>query len=414
MKNQILQSLENPEALERLYRSDKSTFKKHFTDLYPEISEQPLAGYWQARLHFPGGEINWGSARDVGFIVFLAILAGLVAKIPAIFSISEDFFYPRNSGLIVFPFLTAYFSAKNGLSVSYRIFLIFSTIIGAVFINALPDLKSSDTLLLSCVHFLLVLWALLGLAFIGQKKNSLDGRLEFLQYNGDLIVMTTLIGIAGGLLSAVTVGLFSIIGIQIEAFYFQYVGVFGLSAAPLIATYLIRTNPSLVGKVSPVIARIFSPLVLAMLVTYLGAMIYLDKNPYTDREFLLIFNGLLIGVLALVFFSVAEATKSGTSGTQLWILFFLTLVTIIVNGVALSAICFRILEGGITPNRAAVFGSNVLILIHLLLVSFQIYKVLRNQTPLQQVGIRIVSYLPVYLVWVLVVTFLFPFFFDFS
>ncbi|WP_439882026.1 hypothetical protein ACSX1A_02465 [Pontibacter sp. MBLB2868] len=49
-------------------------------------------------------------------------------------------------------------------------------------------------------------------------------------------------------------------------------------------------HPDLVNKVSPVIARIFSPLVLVMLVIYLFAILYSGKNPYSDREFLIIFN----------------------------------------------------------------------------------------------------------------------------
>src|SRR4029079_6125545 len=122
------------------------------------------------------------------------------------------------------------------------------------------------------------------------------------------------------------------------------VGIFGLAAAPIIGTYLTQTNPQLVGKVSPVIAKIFSPLVLMMLVIYLIAMIYSGKDPYNDREFLLIFNGLLIGVMAIIFFSVAETSTTTKSRTEIWVLLLLSVVTIIVNGIALSAILFRIAE----------------------------------------------------------------------
>ncbi|MEX2568811.1 MAG: hypothetical protein WD431_22910, partial [Cyclobacteriaceae bacterium] len=42
---------------------------------------------------------------------------------------------------------------------------------------------------------------------------------------------------------------------------------------------------------------------------------------------------------------------------ELWVLLLLSAVTIIVNGITLSAILFRISEWGITPNRAAVLGG---------------------------------------------------------
>jgi uncharacterized membrane protein YozB (DUF420 family) len=143
-------------------------------------------------------------------------------------------------------------------------------------------------------------------------------------------------------------------------------------------------------------------------------MIYSGKNPYNDREFLLIFNGLLIGVMALIFFSVAETSKATKSKAETWILFLLSVVTIVVNGIALSAILFRISEGGITPNRTAVLGGNVFILMNLLLVTTQLFRAIFKQADLNGVGKTIASYLPVYVIWTIIVTFLFPLIFGFK
>jgi hypothetical protein len=154
-------------------------------------------------------------------------------------------------------------------------------------------------------------------------------------------------------------------------------------------------------------------LVLIMLVIYLIAMVYSGKDPYNNREFLLIFNALLIGVMAIIFFSIAETSKK-KSRTEIWVLFLLSIVTILVNAIALSAILFRISEGGITPNRAAILGGNVLILINLLIVTAQLFKVLSKKGDLNGVGSAISRYLPVYVAWVTVVTFLFPFLFGFK
>jgi hypothetical protein len=308
----------------------------------------------------------------------------------------------------------AYFTWKNKLSTGKIAFITGSTLVGLIFINSLPDVKKSDTLILSCVHLVLVLWSALGFAFVGETKNNDEKRLSFLKYNGDLVVMTTLILIAGAIMTGITIGLFELIGFKIEKFYFDYVGVFGLAAAPIVGTYLTQTNPQLVGKVSPVIAKIFSPLVLVMLIIYLIAMVYSGKDPYNDREFLLIFNALLIGVMAIIFFSVAETSKTTKSHTEIWVLFLLSVVTVIVNGIALSAILFRISEGGITPNRVAVLGGNVLILINLLLVTVQLFKVLSKKADLTGVKRVISCYLPIYGVWAIIVTFLFPFLFGFK
>ncbi|HEV7333899.1 MAG TPA: hypothetical protein VGN63_22890 [Flavisolibacter sp.] len=412
MKNEILSHLNNPGQLEKMYRANKVIFKREFSKLYPELEGNTIAEFWQERLRYDGDEINWGSRTELNFVIIGALIAGIIAKLPNILGLDPEFFYPRNIGFIVFPVLMVYFAWKNRLSAGKILFIAGATLAGLIFINTLPNVKESDTLVLSCVHLLLVLWSVLGFAFVGEARNNPEKRLGFLKYNGDLVVMCALIVIAGGILTGITIGLFSLIGFRIEEFYMENIAVFGLAAVPIAGTYLTQTNPQLVGKVSPVIAKIFSPLVLVMLVVYLGAMLYSGKDPYNNREFLLIFNALLIGVMALIFFSVAETAATTKSTAEIWVLFLLSAITIVVNGIALSAILFRISEWGMTPNRAAVLGGNVLILVNLVLVTVQLFRVLFKHADSSGVGRSIAFFLPFYFVWVTIVTFLFPFLFG--
>jgi hypothetical protein len=414
MKEEILSNLNNPAKLEKLYRNNRSAFKQDFGALYPQIKGDTLAEAWHERLNYESSDINWGTGKELLMVVIAVFVAGNIAKIPHYFTLKDDLFYPRNIGFVVLPILTAYFAWKNKLSTP-KIALIAGVTIGSIFyINFLPYAQKSDTLLLACLHLVLFLWSILGFAFVGDKVNDQNKRIGFLKFNGDLVVMTGLILIAGGIMSAITVGLFSLIGLKIEEFYFKYVGIFGLAGAPIVGTYLTQTNPQLVGKVSPVIAKLFSPLVLIMLVAYLIAIVYSGKNPYNDREFLMIFNALLIGVMAIIFFSVAETAKAPKNYIQIWVLLLLSAVTIIVNGVALSAIIVRINEWGFTPNRTAVLGSNLLILINLLLVTAQLFKTLQKKADLSGVERAIAFYLPFYAVWTIIVTFLFPLIFGFK
>ena len=414
MKEEILAQLDHPKELERLYRKNNTLFKQSFDILYPELQGNSIAEFWNSRLHYEREEFNWGSSKELLFIIGGCFVAGIIAKLPSIFHWNEDFFYPRNIGFVVFPLLIAYFSWKKALSKTQMGATTLLIIVSLIFINFLPDVHKSDTLLLSCIHLPIVLWFLLLYSYAGTVKNNLEGRLDFLKFNGDLVVMTALILIAGALLSGLTVGLFSLIGFNIEKFYFENIIVFGLAGAPILGTYLVQSNPQLVGKVSPVIAKIFSPLVLVMLVIYLIAMIYSGKDPYNDRQFLMIFNALLLGVMCLIFFNAADTAAESKTRAGLWILFLLSIVTIIVNGIALSAILFRIAEWGFTPNRAAVLGGNGLILINLFLVGIQLYKVLFRKANIDTVGKAIALYLPIYLGWAAVVTFFFPFLFGFK
>jgi hypothetical protein len=99
---------------------------------------------------------------------------------------------------------------------------------------------------------------------------------------------------------------------------------------------------------------------------------------------------------------------------ETWVLLLIALVTIVVNGIALSAIFFRISEWGVTPNRVAIMGANVLILVHLVLVTFKLFKLASGKADVTSVSRSITAYLPFYFTWAAIVTFIFPFLFGFK
>ncbi len=410
----ILTNIDNPRLLEKLYRDNKTAFKTEFNLLYPELTGNKLADYWNERLNYESSEISWGGKNELPFVIIASLIAGVIAKFPVLLNINPDLFYQRNAGFIIFPILTTYFIWRKSLSIKKIVLAGVSFLVALIFINLLPADNKSDTLILSCIHLPLFLWAVLGFSYVGDNIRNYDKRIDFLRYNGDLVIMTTLILIAGGILTAITIGLFRVIGFNIERFYFDYIGIFGLAASPIVGTYITQTNPQLVNKVSPLIAKIFSPLVLITLVVYLVAILFSGKNPYNDRNFLMVFNFLLIGVMAIILFSVAETFKKNENRAGSFILFALSTVTVIINGVALSAILFRISEWGITPNRLAVLGGNILMLINLLMVTFRLFKTVSKKADISDVENSISMFLPIYFLWTIIVTFIFPLIFHFK
>ncbi len=419
MREEISRHQNDASQLENLYRANRSQFRRAFQELFPQTGNNTLLDYWRIRLNYDTSDINKGSASELLFVLVAALIAGCVARLPMLLPIQEEIFYSRNLGFIIFPALSAYYAWKNKLPGSKLLFLVLCTLGAAVFINYLPK-GESDVIILSCIHLPLFLWSVLAFAFSPGKSSTVSDRLGFLKYNGDLLVISALLIIAGIILSAITLGLFSVIGIDIAEWYFKNVVVFVAPAVPIVGTYLIRNNPRLVGRVSPVIARIFGPLVFVMLLVYLVAMVYSGSDPYNDREFLIVFNALLIGVMAIIFFSLAESAGATRSRVETWLLLALAIVTVAVNCIALSAILFRISEWGFTPNRTAVMGGNILMLIHLLLVTVKFFRNLPQiKTEKGFYGNAAVAetmawYLPVYFVWSIVVTFLFPAIFGFN
>lgn len=413
MEAQIKNNLGNPVQLEQLYRSNRIAFRKAFNRMYPDIQENISAQIWHERLNVEKDAISWGSGPEWMVVLVASFLAGLLAKFPNFFAIDPEHFYTRNIGFIIFPVLTAYFWWKQKRPARPLLISFLFILAAAAYINLLPDNPQSDTLILACIHLPLFLWTILGFAYAGGKLTNDQGRLDFLRYNGDLVVMTTLILIAGGALTGITLGLFNLIDLKIGKFYFQHIGIWGLAAAPMVGTYLVQSNPQLVNMVSPVIAKVFTPLVFVTLVIYLIAVIYTGKDPYNNREFLLIFNVLLIGVMALIVFSIAGTAKSAESRLNTLMLCGLSIVTIVLNGVALSAILFRISEWGLTPNKLAILGGNLLILTNLLFITYRLIRTVNDHSEIEQVERSLASFLPIYGLWAMLVTFFFPLLFSF-
>lgn len=414
MKNLITENITDPVKLEQLYRSEPAAFTQAFRAVYPEIKSELSAQFWHERLENSAFEISWGGLKDWVFVGVVALFVAFFMQMPDLFSISHDLYFPRNMSFIAMSGLAVYFASRQGLRWNQVIAPFGLVIFSVLFVNLLPDNPASNSLILTCIHLPILMWLLVGYIYSGANLNIESRRIEFLRFHGDLLVMCAIILLAGGLFTALTINLFGLIGIKIEAFYFRYLIVSALPTVPLLATVFVQQNPTLVNKISPVIARIFTPLVTVMLVIFLGAFSYSGKDPYNDREFLLIFNAILIGVMALLLFSVSEATKDTGSRFNRVILVVLAFLAIINNGIALSAIAFRLIELGLTPNRIAVLGSNVLVLLNLIFVTRQLLGLLKGQKNLADVEASMTRFLPYYALWAAIVSFVFPIVFSFQ
>jgi hypothetical protein len=219
--------------------------------------------------------------------------------------------------------------------------------------------------------------------------------------------MTGLLTIAGAILSGMTIILFDLIGMKIDRFYMENVAVIGVAVIPLIAVWLIDLYPGMTDRIAPVIARVFTPLVLLSASIYLVAISSSGISLSENRELLMIFNILLLCVMAILVFSLSELEKSEIRKLNVILLFFLVVVTLLIDLFALAAIMTRLSEG-FTPNRTVVLVSNILILVNLLLVLPDLYLAGFRGKSLDRMERIINRYLPVYFIYSIVVIFIFP------
>jgi len=417
MEHKIRDHFNDPVGLESLYRSDRKGFRLAFLRVLPEIEDQSLAAFWKARLdsEHDNALSPYVSTWEILVLLLAAISAGVLIKAPELFGFNKEFtlFYERNAALIVFFGLTLYtVLLKEIRTTKHIVFTAMVFMVSAVYINFLPAGSQSHSITLAYIHLPLMLWCLYGLVFTDFDLGSKSRRIEYIRHNGDLAVMGAIVLIAGGLMTGITLGLFSAIEVDIEKFYVEYIVIWGLVSAPIVVSFILQKYPLITSRIAPVIARVFSPLVLLTLIIYLGSIIFSGKDPYNDREFLLVFNLLLLGVMAIIIFSVPETSVARRQRFNEFILLGLALLTLIIDLVALSAIIYRLGEFGFSPNRTVVLGSNLLIFGNMLLVLIDLFNVVFGKMDIRKVEQTIAAYVPLYLGWTVFVVFVLPWVFG--
>lgn len=407
--NPIIKNMADPHELERMFRKDSEAFKRDFEEAWEQNPDFQILSIWYERLYYRETEnLEKTSRLKRDFLVMgvLAIMAGTSTRILFHF-IEQNTIAPINLIFGIIPFITAFFVYKSGPRKNVVFTIVFLFLISAVYLNMLP-LEEKDSIILAYLHFPVFLWVVAGIAFAGDEYSVRGKRLAYLKFNGEFCILYASMAISGMLLSVITMQLFIIIGMDIEDFYFKNIVLFGAAALAVVASYLVSRDLKLAKNIAPYLAKIFSPLVLITLLAYLVTVIWAGKNPFLDRDFLLVFNGILLLVLVVTIFSITESGANEKRNLSDYVNLALILLALIIDGVALSAIVFRLSSYGISPNRLAVLGVNLLIFANLIWIMGSYAGFLRNKTGPEAIQDSITKYLPIYGLWAAFVTFAFP------
>lgn len=413
VNNVIIENMDNPHELERMYRKDPKAFKKSFSQAWDENPDSQVLGAWYERLHFKEtANTEKPSLFQKGFLFMgiLAILAGLSTRVIFHF-VEQEAIAPINLAFGVIPFIAAYFIYNNTPKKSIIYFLAALFLIAGGYLNMLP-LNYKDSSILAYLHLPIFLWVLVGLAFTGNEYSKGSTRLAYIKFNLEYCILYASMAVSGMVLAALTMQLFRFVDLNIEDFYFSNVILFGAAALAIVAAYLASMNLKLAKNITPYISNIFSPLVLITLLIYLITVIWVGKNPFLDRNFLMAFNGILLGVLAVTIFSIVESESDEKKNISDYINFALIVLALIIDTVALSAIVFRLSSYGITPNRLAVLGVNILIWANLIWIMFSYMRFLQNKSGPTAIQDAVTKYLPIYGLWAAFVIFTFPIIFN--
>ena len=417
----IAEAIDSPKQLEQLYHSDKEAFRDAFPHVFSQQPESVLLQAWHERLSYPitknnppTSSFNW-NAKDLYLVIGIALIAGSIAKIPQFAGdTATELFYVRNLGLLIVGAIMSYFVIERKCDKKTTVWISGFALISFAYVNLTPAPNKSDTSALVSLHLPFVFWSLTGVAFLKGKLKDLPGRMQYIRYNGELVIFTTIIMIGGMVLTLMTFALFDLIDLKIEEFYLKNIGLYGGVSAPLVATFLITKIVGTRLRIAPLLAKIFTPLFLLMTSVYLVTMVLNQQSPFTDRNFLIAFNGLLLLVLGLCIFSISERGNDSSEGLMDYLNIALVTVTLGINAIALAAILFRLSSYGFTPNRIAVLGANILAFSHLAVVLKNYIQFVRKKQSFENLEQWVVRFLPAYTCWSLLVVFVLPLLFGFK
>lgn len=397
-------------ALKRLADEDGAT---------REFAREFSAGLWAPLSPSTDAVSASGADGQTGFIAMLvcAVAAAAAIKLPELFGFGFDDasegFYLTNISFFVLPLLAAFFawtrrSAKRQLLVVAGVF-----VAGLVAANAYPFTEDGQTQLLTVVHLPILLWLSVGALFAGAVWRSVPGRMEFARFTGEWFITYVLIALGGGVLSAITIGVFEAIGMPAERVVSEWLIPCGAMAAVIVASWLVTARRSLVGGIAPMLARVFTPLFAAMLVVLVAAVMWTRGFVSVEREVLILFDVLLAVVLALLLYAISARDHRAAPGAFDRIQLVLLLSALVVDLFALTSMAVRLSQFGFSANKTAALGLNLILLVNLVRSAHLQAGFLRGKRRFEEIERWQMAYLPVYAIWAAVVAFLFPLVFGF-
>lgn len=349
--------------------------------------------------------------------VGLAVAAAAAIKVPSLFGADIDDdpadapFVIRNLGLFSLPMVAWLLARTRHPDARTTRLLPLWFAIGAVAANAWAFFDTLPAGALLVIHLPVALWFVVGLAHAGDGWRTDGARRAFIRFTGEWVVHFVLLGIGGLLLTGLTVGGLSVLGIDgldEDVLFGEWVVPCGAMGAVVVAAWMAERRLADTEGVAPMLARAFTPLLLVVLLVLLVGTAVDGDGVDVGRDGLVLFDVLLLAVLGLLLSVVTSRDPATPVGLLDRIQFALLLAAVALDGVALAGVAVRIGDHGFTANRTATLGLNLLLLVHLTVSAWIASGVLRGRRPLHDLLTRQTRFLPWAGAWVVLVTVAFP------
>ncbi|WP_347976760.1 permease prefix domain 1-containing protein [Microbacterium sp. ProA8] len=391
-------------------------------DLSREFAREHSDRLWK-QLMIPGES---RAPRTGGLVVAvgLAIGAAVAIKIPALFGIrfgEDGDFYARFAALLVLPFLATYFLVRRRASVPTIAMVGVPFAIAAIVMAVYPFAPDGATLVLAATHVAVALWIVTGIAYVDGRVRSSRSRMDFIRFTGEWLVYLALIALGGGVLVALTLGVFSAIGLDAEWFVEEFMVPCGVAGAVVVAAWLVEAKQSVIENIAPVLTKLFTPLFTLLLLAFIVAGFLQgslvdggDAEAFGQRDLLILFDIVLVVVVGLLLYALSAreplAPPSWFDRLQL----LMVVAALVVDIMVLVAMIGRIAEFGASPNKLASLGLNVILFANLIGAAWLQLRFTMRRAPFERLERWQTGFLPVYLAWASIVVVAFPPLFAFA
>ena len=345
-----------------------------------------------------------GRAKNSGWPALFALGSGLSVKFLMLVGGPADH-YVLQFGPIVGVWLLLSFARQRRVALSHLIVPMLALTVSLAVVSFIPFASSGSTTILTALHLPVLLWMVVTGAVGGGMWQNRITSAQFVRLTGSTVFYLALLAAAGGVLTGLGTAIFLTISPKAPDVT-QWLLPIGVAGAVVVASWLAETDDGDMARIANTLRRAFVPLFTALMSAFALAAQPSGFFESFDRSRLGLYTVLLVVVCALVGYAVA--TQESTSiAIDDWLLLALAKVAVIVDVMVLYALFHRLAGFGVTPNRAAITGLNLILLIALVFLLMCQWLRLRRQAygaPQKWLG----YFISVIAVWTALVTFGFP------
>ena len=392
-------------AVKRLGQVDRIT---------AEFAREHSERLWK-QLALTHAEEPAGQAFPLRMVAFAAV-AVLLIEVGRLLAGNERTasWFMRDLGLFLLPVLAAYFVVSRRIPAKRAALLAVPVVVLAVMLNLYPFHPYGNTELLVTAHLPVVLWFVVGAAYLGTELRSSSRRMDFVRFSGEWAIYYVLIALGGGVLVGLTGLVLAPIVPEAPGAVSSWVLTGGSAGAVVVAAWLVEAKKNVIENIAPVLTAIFTPLFAVMLLVSVVVYAAVGIGRDFDRNLLTVFDALLLVVLALVLYGLSARDPLRRAGTMDVVRTAAVVAALLLDLLVLGSMLVRIGEFGFTANRTAALGLNLLLIVDLAVTAWLSVRLLLGRSTALSLERWQTAFLPAFGAWAAIVVLVLPPLFRFA